>query len=538
MIHGFPIDFIRQALEQTLLVQHKIDPNLLGGKNQVNIFSLYEQLAKGDDIDRYVENMEEIADQQNRTNLVLNGVVIAPTNPTITNLYSCTNIPMEWVCVLRCALANRDTALITLNNLIEELKGSKVDIAELKCVSEEYGTAYVPFVVGTIGHNEGAPKLKDGDFIGDVSDETEIIDKVMELPLKGVDNNNGASWLYCGHANKIKVAKKVAGHPFICYDATINSYRVENGKVIASVDLETESADYSQIPLYDETPRGTLKLTSDNSGEEDVTCASQIESVEIVSGHVVWHLTCTCNNVFGEHLEDVIWADIEISEGEYSFFEDDNTMPNIVFPPEHVSFNKYKLSISCEAIRCDEPYTLNDEEYVKISFGGSATLTNDSILFGNDLVKVCISKYGLKRDSGNIVYSNPTKHWLEPLEMPSGNNPNTRINQLVSNNFKANSHTDAITLVLQYSFLIDLNESLLSELFEYGRYGTTNINDSSDIGAMSPNLIYTVTEYWSYWGNIRKRDVKTKISDSIDIEDTESDTMTLGITMQIQGDND
>ena len=538
MIHGFPIDFIRQALEQTLLVQHKIDPNLLGGKNQVNIFSLYEQLAKGDDIDRYVENMEEIADQQNRTNLILNGVVIAPTNPTITNLYSCTNIPMEWVCVLRCALANRDTALITLNNLIEELKGSKVDIAELKCVSEEHGTAYVPFVVGTIGHNEGAPKLKDGDFIGDVSDETEIVDKVMELPLKGVDNNNGAQWLYCDHANKLKVAIKVAGHPFFRDDPIINSYRVENGKVIASVDLQTESGSYTQIPLYDETPRGYLTLYGTNEQEINVSCETKINSVELVNGHVVFHLTCTCDNELGENFDDVTWADIDLCEGEYVFFENDETKPYIVFPPEHVSFRKYKLSMSCEAIRCDEPYTLNDEEYVKISFGGSATLTNADVLFGNDLVKVCISKYGLKRDSGNIIYSNPTKHWLEPLEMPSGNNPNTRINQLVSNNFKANSHTDAITLVLQYSFLIDLNESLLSELFEYGRYGTTNINDSSDIGAMSPNLIYTVTEYWSYWGNIRKRDVKTKISDSIDIEDTESDTMTLGITMQIQGDND
>lgn len=538
MIKGFPIDFVRATFEQTLLEQHLKNINFYGGRNQVRIFSLYEQLLKGEDVDRYKENFEDLATQQNRSDLILNGVVTAPTNPTITNLYSCTIIPLEYVCSLRCNIENREQSLETINNLIEELKGSKVDIAELKCADENGSFAYVPFIVGTIGHNEGAPQLKNGDYIGDVSSVNDVVDLVNALPSKGVDRNNGASWLYCGHQGKIKVAKKDAGHPFICYDATINSHRVENGKVIASVDLETESADYTQIPLYVETPRGTLKLTSDNSGEEDVTCTSKIESVEIVSGHVVWHLTCTCNNVFGEHLEDVTWADIEISEGEYSFIEDDGTYHDIIFPPEHVSFTKYKMSVSFEALRCDEPANLEDGEYVRISFGGSATLTNDSILFGNDLVKVCISKYGLKRDSGNIVYSNPTKHWLEPLEMPSGNNPNTRINQLVSNNFKANSHTDAITLVLQYSFLIDLNESLLSELFEYGRYGTININASSDIGAMSPNLIYTVTEYWSYWGNIRKRDIKTKIGDSIDIEDTESDTMTLGITMQIQGDND
>ena len=137
MIHGFVIDFVRQALEQTLLEQHKSNHNLFGGKDQVNIFSLYEQLTKGDDVDRYVENLREITDQQNKTDIILNGVLLAPTNPTITNLYSCTNIPMEWVCSLRCTLLNREQALETLNNLIEELKGSKVDIAELKCVSEE-----------------------------------------------------------------------------------------------------------------------------------------------------------------------------------------------------------------------------------------------------------------------------------------------------------------------------------------------------------------------------------------------------------------
>ena len=443
MIHGFPIDFIRQALEQTLLEQHKSNPDLFGGKDQVNIFSLYEQLAKGDDVDRYVENLREIADQQNKTDLILNGVLLAPTNPTITNLYSCTNIPMEWVCSLRCTLANRDQALGTLNNLIEELKGSKVDIAELKCVSEKYGTAYKPFVVGTIGHNEGEPQLKIGDYIGDFDLATDIpyrLDALAEQGLYNQGQPNEGDWYYAGELK-------------------------ENGETL-------------RVAYFD--------------GET--------------------------------------WV----------FLEDDGTYPEIIFPPEHADFKKYKLSMSCEAIRCDEPYTLNGEEYVKISFGGSATLTNYSVLFGNDLVKVCIEKYGIKLKTGDIVYNPTNKYWLEPLEMPSSNDPNTRINQLVSNNFKSNTHTDAIALTLQYTFLLDLNIKLLEQWFEYGRYGTTNVGDSvgSSYYAMSPNIIYKVTEYWSYWGNVRIRDVKAKISNSIDIEDTESDTMTVGVVMQIQGDND
>lgn len=442
MIHGFPIDFVRQALEQTLLEQHKSNLDLFGGKDQVNIFSLYEQLAKGDDIDRYTENLREITDQQNKTDLILNGVLLAPTNPTITNLYSCTNIPMEWVCSLRCALKNRDQALETLNNLIEELKGSKVDIAELKCVSEEYGTAYVPFVVGTIGHNEGEPEVKIGDYLG-------------EIPVEYVGDR-------------------------LTY--------------------------FDSIGLYDDT----------QTAEGD------------------WYY-------IGRPTRDGYELSVVYYNGEeWQLLENDGTHPEITFPPEHVDFKKYKLSMSCEAIRCDEPYTLNGEEYVKISMGGSATLTDYSVLFGNDLVKVCVQKYGIKLQSGNVVYSNPTKYWLEPLEMPSSNDPNTRINQLVSNNFKSNTHTDAIVLTLQYTFLLDTNIAILDQWFEYGRYGTTNVGNSADSSnsAMSPNIIYKVTEYWSYWGNVKKREIKAKISNSIDIEDTESDTMTVGVVMQIQGDND
>ena len=206
MIKSFPIDYLRQIFEQTLLREHLKNKNYFGGKDQVFIASLYEQLVEGDDVDRYVDNVSDISEQQNRTSTILNGVITAPSNPTITNLYSCTIIPMEYVCTLRCEEKNNPQALETLNNLIEELKGSKVDVAELKCVSEEFGTSYVPFVVGTIGHNEGAPELRNGDYIGSVRDTSEIEEKVVDLETKDVDIKNGVEWLYCEHDKKLKVA--------------------------------------------------------------------------------------------------------------------------------------------------------------------------------------------------------------------------------------------------------------------------------------------------------------------------------------------
>ena len=538
MIKGFPIDFVRATFEQTLLEQHLKNINFYGGRNQVRIFSLYEQLLKGEDVDRYKENFEDLANQQNRSGLILNGVVTAPTNPTITNLYSCTIIPLEYVCSLRCNIENRDQSLETVNNLIEELKGSKVDIAELKCADENGSFAYVPFIVGTIGHNEGAPKLENGDYIGDVADTTEILDKVYDLTSKYIDNNNGANWLYCGNNGKIKVAKKDVGHLFIVGEPYILSYSQSEGKVIANVTLTTESDTFTNIPLYEDSNiRGHLTLMNTSEEEQDVSCETKVSSIELSNGHAVFHLVCTCENVYGDNLEDVVDAFIDIYEAEYSFIEDDGTYHDIIFPPEHVSFTKYKMSVSFEALRCDEPANLEDGEYVRISFGGSATIQDAPLRFGNDLVKTAISKYGVMAETP-ITFTNPTLYWVEPLELPSGNNPNIKVNQLVSNNFKSNTHADSLSVVLQYSFVVSDDIPLLEQWFEYGRYGEINVNSSSELQTMSPNLIYNVYEIWSYWGKVKTKVKKTRIADSTDIDVTEGDTMTVSVTLQIQGDND
>lgn len=538
MIKGFPIDFVRATFEQTLLEQHLKNINFYGGRNQVRIFSLYEQLLKGEDVDRYKENFEDLATQQNRSGLILNGVVTAPTNPTITNLYSCTIIPLEYVCSLRCNIENRDQSLETINNLIEELKGSKVDIAELKCADENGSFAYVPFIVGTIGHNEGAPKLENGDYIGDVANTTEIINKVYDLTSKQIDNNNGANWLYCGHNGKIKVAQKVAGHQFIVDNQYVSSYSTSDGKVIANVILTLDGSSHTSIPLYEDTDiRGTLTLENSSENEQEVSCETKVASVELSNGQVIFHLVCTCDNVYGYLLEDVRSPYIDLCEGEYSFIVDDGTYHDIIFPPEHVSFTKYKMSLSFEAIRCDEPGNLEENEYVRISFGGSATIQDAPIRFGNDLVKTAISKYGVMAETP-ITFTNPTLYWVEPLELPSGNNPNIKVNQLVSNNFKSNTHADSLSVVLQYSFVVSDDIPLLEQWFEYGRYGEINVNSSSELQTMSPNLIYNVYEIWSYWGKVKTKVKKTRIADSTDIDVTEGDTMTVSVTLQIQGDND
>jgi len=439
MLKIFPIDFIRQAFEQKLLKEHNDNQELFGGKDQVNIFSFYEQLKSQDEVDRFVENYRDLADQQNRSGLILNGVIVAPENPTITNLYSSLIIPMSFTCSMRCLIGNRDQAIWTINNLINKLKGRKVDIAQLNCIDEKGKKYSVPFMVETIGHNDNEPTLKNGDYIGTLSNANAASERITEYTDKSVlFDNTKDHWFYCQHNNKLKV---------IYYDHSNN---------------------------------------------------------------------------------------------EYSFIEDDGNHNDIIFPPEHTSFEKYKVSFSFDAIRCDEPRNLNAEEYCELSFGGSATLVNASVQLGNDLIKIWISKLGFQAEQWVSFEQDGAfpGDFLEPLEMPSGSNANTQISQLVSNRFISNSHTDAIALTLQYTFVYDKSIPLLKQLFDYARYGIQPDGEETPFrNGITPNIIYGICEIWSSWGDFEIIQIRAKIVENIDIENTESDTLTLSVTMQIQGEN-
>ena len=435
MLKTFPIDFVRQILEQKLLEEHMIDVNLFGGKEQVAITSFYEQLKSQDEVNRFIETYRDLTEQQNRTGLILNGVLLSPENPTITNLYSSLIVPMTWTCSLRCTLENRDNAIITINNLIEKLKGRKVDVAQLNCIDENGKPYTIPFCVGTIGQTDGEMYIKNGDYLGNVIDATSVAGIITSLRAKGLSlEAEPKVYFYVRHQNKLKVVEQ--------------SY-------------------YSGTGTYS-----------------------------------------------------------------YQFVEDDGTITRIVFPPEHTGFEQYKVSLSFDAIRCDEPRNLNEKEYCEISFSGSATLVSNGVQLGNDLLKIAVTKLGYQAES-YVSFSNAATYLLEPLELPSGNNANTQINQLLANNFVSNTHTDAIALTLQYTFIYDKNIGLLEQWFNYARYGTRGLSVSD----ITPNLEYKVVEYWCSWGDFENKEIKTKIIENIDIENTESDALTLSLTMQIQGEN-
>ena len=182
---AFYLDFVRQIIYQTLLEEKIKNPTkYIGGKNEVSLLSFYEQLVQQDDVDRFTEIYKDLIDQQNRTGLIANGVIVSPENPTITNLNQCTIVPLSFTATFRCTLEDRDLVLESLNHAIELLKGRKRDIAEF-----DNGKL---FQVGTFGNNvNGMPLLQSGDFLGvkDIEQSTLLFleTKIAELEQDNIE---------------------------------------------------------------------------------------------------------------------------------------------------------------------------------------------------------------------------------------------------------------------------------------------------------------------------------------------------------------
>lgn len=556
MTKTFPIDFVRQVIEQTLLEEHIKNNKYYGGKNQVNLFSFYEQLQKDDEVDRYVNCYRDLVDQQNRTGLIMNGTIIAPENPTITNLYQCLIIPMSFTCSFRVKLGNRDSAIETINNLIETLKGRKCDVAEF-----ENGEL---FKVGTIANEtNGAPSTHNGDYIGDYDNDFSIAYNIENdikpyIVSEGIDfiDSVGTYYYLNDYANgKMIVAKKVSrdcdlvavetdlgeGASSYVYDVVITT---EGDNVVATGKIAFESVDsdfveannivglkaklgmtnYTQIGTYNSVP---ITIDSDNitlNSDGSISCIGEF--------------SLSTPKSYWEDNFDLVVSFFEITTQPkmvgWEIIANQEQNPNVIFPPSY-AFTKYKLSLSFDSLRCDEPRNLNADEYCTISFGGSATLVSKGVSLGNDLVKIGIKKTKIMADTP-IEITN-SERWLEPLEIPSGNNADTQVNQMLSNKFITNTHSDNISLSLQYTFVCDRTIDYIDQFFKYGRYGIQGTQVDNFESGITPNMIFEINEIWSSWGEIENISFKAKIVESIDIENTESDTLSITIPFQIQGEN-
>ena len=428
------IDFVRQVLDQTLLIEHMKNLTYFGGRNQVNIFSFYEQVEQGYEVDRYNETYDELVKQQNRSGLILNGVLIAPETPQIMNVHSHDIVPMNFNLGFRLKIKDRDSSIETLDNLCRVLKGRKRDVA---CFKD--GKL---LMVGTMANNVlGEPQINKGDFLGLFNSASD-------------------------------------------YDAGIKSLFVSFGYASA---YRPNNGDY----FYIEDTNHTMKVVIYNSTSD-----------------------------------------------KFVIITDDGTHPNVIFPPSNKTFDKYKLSLSFDTQKIDQPYTLNGDEDVIISFGGSATLVSAEVELGNDLTKVSLQKKSIKAKT--TITITDTKHYLEPLEMPNNLGIANELSQLTSSNFIQSKQNTGINPTISYSFVLDKSEPLIKQLWKYGRYGIQGLPTDSPTysNGVTPNMIYELVEYWSSWGVVEKNVLPVKVTESVEGENTESDVLTLKITLEVQPNGD
>lgn len=431
MLKAFPIDFVRAVFENQFR-KNSTNTELFNNED-ISLFSFYEHLSTQEEVDRYVELYKDLVGQQNKTNKLGFGIVAVTDTPSITNIATSFVSPFEWSCTIRCTMANRDKMMQTIYQLIEDLKGKKVDVAQL-----DNGKI---FPVGTL-FNEGDNAFHSEDYIGEV------------------DFTNATT-----------------------LNTSINAL------------LTSLSTNYG--------------LTFDNTKDLTLFASDTTDNSKL-------------REVFFDGTGGAIFEEV--------------TTHSLI--PSHTSYEKYKLDLSFDDLKINEPFTLNSQEYCEISFGGSATLCNESVRLGNDLVRLLFSKYKVKGASDYTFTANSFR--IEPLELPSNNNANNIPNQLRSNYFKVNSHTDSVAISIQYSFLCDLSNTLLNQWYNYARYGENNLTNAGLIqqNSITPNIIYTIKEMWNTWGVIEEHTFKAKIIDDIQLENSESDALTMSLTMQIQGAND
>lgn len=454
MEETFALDYLRQCIIQTIYknyIESNESANIIGNPNQISLVSFYEHLQSGDQVDRFVDTVKDLLNQQNRMGLIANGVIVAPSTPAITNINQKKIIPLEFNVSFRTTLEDRDLVLNTLNLMVDKLKGRKRDVALF-----DNGKV---FMVGSVANNSiGTPVLSYGDYLG--SYDNNVPDTIVSL----------------------------------------------NDYVVYKLNL------FSSLGIIEETYPETL--------ERYYYVGIQYED----------------NGVLRERLAVVIY---DSDTTEWKEIIDDGTHPTIIFPPTHNYFEKYKVSMSFETNRVSEPRTLNANDMCNITLGGSTTVCSSSVKLGNDLTKLDIMRNYVYNGGTKVLFNVNNEHnYLEPLEIPNSSNLNSIPNQLASNNFMTNSHNDAISSGIQYTFIIDEDIELLNHLFRYARYGKVAILTSGDQLGISPNVVYTVKEYWVKWGNVKIEDYLGKIIGDIDVDSTESDVMTISITMQVQGEND
>lgn len=401
MIKTFEIEFVNKALEKAL------------DDSDYKVVSFYEPLNELKDVAFYQALYQDIIEELNETKFKAIGVVATTKSPTITSIKKSFISPFEFGVNLRTKALYRDEVVQKVYEVIDNLKGRKIELVQL--IKDEQLVNIVP--VGVL--LQESEELKNGDFIGTFGDLDHLED--------ALEYRWGAS-------------------------------------------LQFEIIENFWYKLY-------------------ALIGGKLYSFDVLFDH----------------------------EGDY-------TMRNLTLVGEHDKCEFYKLDLSFDSIRIDNPNTLNKDDFCVIMLGGSATLCSANVMLGNDLVQVGIKKY---KENG-VVLENQDYEFIEPLDMPNDYKTDIFSYGLLNNGFKGSEHIQGYSSDISYSFIIDKESAFIYDTYRQTRYLTST----------TPNTIYQIMEVWSSFGEIEKNIFIAKMTNGVKVDKGDNDVLSLSIPFSIVGENE
>lgn len=267
---------------------------------------------------------------------------------------------------------------------------------------------------------------------------------------------------------------------------------------------------------------GQLELNDDvymvYTGENDITSSGDLYIIanELCGTGKVWIKPATqaeetiAYNVYVESDGVLYRAVFTISVAAGSSY---HQLSNVVAIED--TFSKYKVSLSANNIQRDMPYDFNGTGRLAIYFNGQATIVDENVMLGNDIIKTTI-----QGGSGTI-------YEVEPIEIPSGSKIGDTGNYVVSSTYPLPyTYNTNLENTLSYAFNVVKNNAMILALYNLAR------SQSIATPITSIDMIYTMVEYDFQYGTLTKRTMKGKLDD-IGITNTNGDTLTLKVVFKL-----
>jgi hypothetical protein len=440
--------------------------------NSIFLASFYEQIQDEEQITRYVDSIKELIALQNseksKSGYKAMGIISQSGSADILNIKQNYIVPLEYDVRLDIEITDRDYVLGKIKQLIDDLRGRKFDVIQL--VS---GQVVIPVT----------PTL-----FSDVISLNVITNKQF-IPYTGDNPITGGS----ASANFITHLKTRVALRAITANVNNTIYFPFEGKLYSTIYTHTTfSSVSSDVTAYNASPE-KIDITTNTAGQSGAT--SQFLAIATSHRAVL--------KLFNSQTNVTTYFAITLGT-------ETNTTPIEL----GTISTFHKISMSFNGIQSQEPYINNGVDRVFLFFGGSATIVDNNVTLGNDIITTTIQK---GKDTGTIFA-------VEPTELTGSLDVSDDTFQTWANGYQSIDRNMAIANKVSYSFVFDRSNTFYEELYKYGRYGF----GSSSLA----QLELTVKEYRYSFGVLTIDKFYAKLG-SVNTQNTNGDVMTISILLKV-----